>query len=191
MYGLRKSLPVTARTSIWYHLPNFPARRGDRWIRVPLPRAKEMLIGAGENSIVFSTKRLEPSSSPSGKLAAYKLRDRWIPVPLPPPYTIEIIRYLDVLFNQPPDQSPIARGLATMRRAHQRASRARSRAKGYASASDYVTSTVPQCLRRASASRFHNAAQGGSLAQTKFSETGCSSSGSSHRSCRLEGLTRP
>ena len=28
--------------------------------------------------------QLEPTSPPSGKLAAYKFRDRWIPVPLPP-----------------------------------------------------------------------------------------------------------
>jgi hypothetical protein len=34
---------------------------------------------------VFSIRRLDYGASPYGKLAAYKFRERWIPVPLPPP----------------------------------------------------------------------------------------------------------
>jgi hypothetical protein len=32
---------------------------------------------------VFSIRQLDFSASPSGKMAAYKFRERWIPVPLP------------------------------------------------------------------------------------------------------------
>ncbi len=59
-----------------------------RWIplvSVPLPQASSMRTRDGPYSALFSTKRLDSSPSRSGKLAAYKSRDRWIPVPLPPP----------------------------------------------------------------------------------------------------------
>jgi hypothetical protein len=37
------------------------------------------------NSLVFSIRQLDFGASPSGELAVYKFRERWIPVPLPPP----------------------------------------------------------------------------------------------------------
>ena len=44
-----------------------------------------MLTGTAANSIVFSIIELDPSPTPMWAFGHSNLRDRWIPVALPPP----------------------------------------------------------------------------------------------------------
>src|SRR5712671_2899234 len=58
-------------------------RRG--WLEGSLPEPAEMPIFSESNFAAFSMLDLDPSRTPMWSFGHTKFRERWIPVPLPPP----------------------------------------------------------------------------------------------------------